>query len=107
MALLLEGLPGASTRATHSVAVQARLLNPHSPAGRCCKPATTAENLVDSWLAPLLANSFFCLGGAYAYGAVSRVDRVAARRFQNGAGGTRRRRYADRVGDLLKSDLHE
>jgi len=33
-----------------------------------------AENLVDSWLAPLLAYSVFGLGGAYAYRAVNTAD---------------------------------
>jgi len=33
-----------------------------------------AENLVDSWLAPLLAYSLFGLGGAYAYRAVNTAD---------------------------------
>ena len=33
-----------------------------------------AENLVDSWLAPLLAYSLFGLSGAYAYRAVNTVD---------------------------------
>jgi adenosylcobinamide-phosphate synthase len=35
---------------------------------------STAENLVDSWLAPLLAYSVFGLGGAYAYRAVNTAD---------------------------------
>ena len=35
---------------------------------------STAENLVDSWLAPLLAYSFFGLGGAYGYRAVNTAD---------------------------------
>jgi adenosylcobinamide-phosphate synthase len=33
-----------------------------------------AENLVDSWLAPLLAYSLFGVGGAYAYRAVNTAD---------------------------------
>jgi len=33
-----------------------------------------AENLVDSWLAPLLAYSVFGLGGAYAYRAINTAD---------------------------------
>src|SRR5438105_15583629 len=33
-----------------------------------------AENLVDSWLSPLLAYSVFGLGGAYAYRAVNTAD---------------------------------
>jgi adenosylcobinamide-phosphate synthase len=35
---------------------------------------STVENLVDSWLAPLLAYSLFGLGGAYAYRAVNTAD---------------------------------
>jgi adenosylcobinamide-phosphate synthase len=33
-----------------------------------------AENMVDSWLAPLLAYSLFGLSGAYAYRAINTAD---------------------------------
>ncbi len=41
-----------------------------------------AENLVDSWLAPLLAYSLFGLGGAYAYRAVNTADAMWGYRTQ-------------------------
>jgi adenosylcobinamide-phosphate synthase len=79
-ALIQDDLDRARKELAWLVSRPRSSLPPEQVAGAAIE--SLAENLVDSWLAPLLAHALFGMGGAYAYRAVNTADAMWGYRTQ-------------------------